>query len=139
MNGTEYATPKKSAYPAYIAILLAVAMMIAGGITKNYEWILVAIFPLLLGLLLWRVSLYQIRFRFGPTAIEVEQPKVELPYKEIVAVRRSRWKDRARSWRLPAIAGCWNFQMSRAFRSLKSKHKCSQEPILCGRMNHRRK
>ena len=101
MNEIEYATPRKSAYPAYIALLLAVAMALAGALTKNYEWFAVAILPLLLGLLLWRVSCYQIRFRLGPTAIEIDRPKVEIPYSEVIAVRRSRWK---RSGEILAIA-----------------------------------
>lgn len=101
MSGMEYATPRKSAYPAYIALLLGIAVVIAGALTENYEWLLLAVLPLLMGLLLWRVSRYQVRFRLGPTAIEIEQPKIELPYNEIVAVRRSRWK---RSGEILAIA-----------------------------------
>lgn len=101
MNGIEYATPRKSPFQAYAALLLAVAMLLAGAIAQNTEWFLIAILPLLLGVLLWRVSRYQIRFRLGPTALEVEVPKVELPYEEIVAVRRSRWK---RSGEILAIA-----------------------------------
>lgn len=92
MNGIEYATPRKSAYPAYIALLLAAAIATTGALTKNFDLFLVAVLPLLMGILLWNVSRYQIHLRLGPTAIEIQKPRVEIPYKEIAAVRRSRWK-----------------------------------------------
>ena len=101
MNGIEYATPRKAAYPAYIALLLAVAIATTGVLTKHFDWLLVAVFPLLLGIFLWLVSRYQIRLRLGPKAIEIQRPKIEIPYDEIVAVRRSRWR---RSGQVLAIA-----------------------------------
>jgi|GEM_PF-5301105 len=101
MNGIEYATPRKSAYPAYIALVLAVAIATVGFLNENFGLLFLAVFPLLLGIFLWSVSRYQIRLRLGPTAIEIQRPSIEIPYDEIVAVRRSRWK---RSGQVLAIA-----------------------------------